>query len=151
MIKQYTWFPVRCCCKPETLLGFLRVRRAFNEPIGNETEVHFRDRMGKDHRGVIRRLRKPQPFNPEMLHSRPRPSELIRGEEELAVYSDDRPLVFWRTIPDFIEAGAADTPTEIRRKHLMQMIDEVLSQPGLIHASEVFAFLREKLKEVNNA
>lgn len=90
------WFAVRCCCRPQTIYGFLALAE------GRPREVVVRDYDGEIHRVELR-------VNAEM---RP-PEEAGIGivlasdgrTEELAIYSDDRGLEFWRTIPGFVEAA----------------------------------------------
>jgi hypothetical protein len=99
---HWSWFPVRCCCKPRKIFGFLRLQTATKR-----THVIY-DRAGGHH---IIELREAIACMPSisvadyLLASQP--VDLLNElatECDLAVYSDDRPIEFWRTIPGFIEA-----------------------------------------------
>lgn len=90
------WFAVRCCCTPMKILGFFAL-----EPRGG-SEYYVRDAHGQEHRIELKLISKmtcvagepPLPaFNVDFYEDR-----------EIAIYSDDRPIQFWRTIPGFVEA-----------------------------------------------
>jgi hypothetical protein len=79
---------VRCCCQPQKILGRLPVPKQALEygywrvptmSIGAGLETHIIEvrKFNNGHYG-----------------------------QEIAVYSDDRPVEFWRGIPGFIEAPA---------------------------------------------
>ena len=98
-------YPVRCCCRPDKVFGTL----ALNVP----------DRPG---RYVIRRPRhlpvlswfnlREKPIASSYIDLEPVEVELrhltdpITGIYTLAVYSDDRPIEFWRGVPGFVEVAA---------------------------------------------
>lgn len=78
---------VRCCCQPQKIFGTLEVPddRAWD---GGSFEVPIRRPEGAI----------------EVETIRIRGFSFIPGEWDVAVYSDDRPLEFWRQIPTFKEA-----------------------------------------------
>lgn len=91
---------VRCCCQPQKVLGTLEVPR-----------------LNADHFVVQERLSCSALFslNTDSI-SKAVPTHEIKvrvfhdyssGYHERAIYSDDRPLEFWRKIPGFIEAAEA--------------------------------------------
>lgn len=94
------WYAVRCCCEPLKIFGFLPLPRG---PAKHSVV----DRFGVPHRIELRpiRLVMRESFD---LYFRDRMVEPVISEEEVAIYSDDRPIEFWRTIPDFVEAVGAD-------------------------------------------
>ena len=90
-------YPVRCCCRPDKVFGTL----ALNVP----------DRPG---RYIIRSLppipsledlcsiKESELLEVELRHL----TDPITGIYTLAVYSDDRPIEFWRGVPGFVEVAA---------------------------------------------
>lgn len=85
------WFPVRCCCTPQKIFGFLQVNR---DAVDRCCQTIMLDRDGQEHVIEIRRI----------SAGTCEADRELTIHEELAVYSDDRPIEFWRTIPDFMEA-----------------------------------------------
>jgi len=98
-------YAVRCCCQPAKLLGWLegpddvsafRVLEVahtgspFTPPLSHEVQV----RTLCSNRIVE---------HPELEDEHGIPVDLVR-QEERAIYSDDRPLEFWRRIEGFEEA-----------------------------------------------
>lgn len=81
-------FPVRCCCEPQKILGYIDLPQAG---------------------GAIRRVPfRPSP-QPVTLRQHTIALRLFWSREngyEFAVHSDDRPLEFWRTIEGFRELSA---------------------------------------------
>lgn len=95
------WLAVRCCCNGERILGFLKVTQQERErgtgrrstmtvgqsylaaPFGNAPLPVV------DFDNITFRLQE--------FHS--------RGGDELAVYSEDRPVEFWRNVRGFVEAA----------------------------------------------
>jgi hypothetical protein len=86
--KRTEWLPVRCCCQPQKVFGFMRV------PVRDiDTRrplfIPYRMRNGADIGIEIRVF-----------------ANGVRNEER-AIYSDDRPIEFWRQFgEDFIEVPA---------------------------------------------
>lgn len=98
MNTRLVWLPVRCCCKPDSLLGFMRLpetalAHSYLEIEGHGIEIKplttLKPSTIRDHFDA-----KPSEF-----------SSLTLGdtEVELAIYSDDRPLAFWRQFREFVE------------------------------------------------
>jgi hypothetical protein len=85
------WFPVNCCCQPDVLLGFIRLPADGQQFVDGQKFV-IRDRRGRPHDVELKRL---------ALISETTTSYVL--QHEMAVYSDDRPIKFWRTIPIFRE------------------------------------------------
>ena len=91
------WFAVRCCCESSKIFGFLQL------PDNPNTWVYrtITDRSGKGHRIELREACEATVI--DYLGS----SEPIKRERtaDLAVYSDDRPIEFWRQFDTFVEAA----------------------------------------------
>ena len=98
MSDDKVWLPVRCCCDPKKIFGFLRLSaddvRRFPFKAGALTV--------DGHPLELRRFLERPPLS--MLDD-PAYAPAFGQTEELAVYSDDRPRAFWRGLPDFIEAA----------------------------------------------
>ena len=82
-----SWFAVRCCCQPTKILGFLRLE---DGPIDR---VVVSDVYGGWHQLLLR----------ESVHT-------VHAPREIAIYADDRPIDFWRSIDGFVEAGPPAPP-----------------------------------------
>lgn len=74
---------VRCCCQPTKILGQL--------PVSDPSPSHFRV-VDSDGQGHLIEIREVWDY-------------LSKGgmTHESAIYSEDRPIAFWRTIPGFVE------------------------------------------------
>lgn len=81
-VEKKRWFAVRCCCSPGTLYGFLLL------DVTGRNEQLVIDIDGAWHNVTVKTL------NGNAFATR---------TEEEAVYSDDRPLEFWRNIVGFVE------------------------------------------------
>lgn len=80
------WYAVRCCCQPQKIFGFLQLEddKARHTIIDRNGHAHVADiRISSDI--TISSVGEVQHMDP-------------------AVYSDDREIEFWRTIPGFVEA-----------------------------------------------
>jgi hypothetical protein len=80
------WVAVRCCCTPQKVLGFLllsedQVRARQFRTVHLDGPVTLRQ-FAEAHRGD----------NMELTVT-----------DELAIYSDDRPIEEWRRVPGFVE------------------------------------------------
>lgn len=115
MMKQIepvesAWYPVRCCCVPQKVFGFLRLRVQHPYP-GTVHHVKTRDRFGVEH------ILKMKPMydnlqsrhvdleslvSPEIFARLPHPSM------EHAIYSEDRPREFWRVFEDYFEVSGGE-------------------------------------------
>src|ERR1044072_8420709 len=90
---DHHWYAVRCCCTPSKIFGFMRVADGvdkFTVISGDET-----------HKVELRPIRTSIMSKFE---------EGISGDgtsmstvRELAIYSDDRPIDFWRQVSGFVE------------------------------------------------
>ncbi len=84
--RDMQWYAVRCCCTPKKVFGFIQA-----EPRAIEVQVS--DCHGIKHTLSIKSLS-------ECMMAGPGGSFL---NDERAIYSDDRPIDFWRTIRGFLE------------------------------------------------
>lgn len=74
---------IRCCCQPLKIFGTLEVKQEWVDR--EEFIVPFRDNLTFHYERIILKT-----FRNGLL-------------KELAVYSDDRPIEFWRQLPEFRE------------------------------------------------
>lgn len=96
------WIPVRCCCQPVQVYGFL-----FLPLHPGEYRVGLDGLQGVPAHPGLEIGKAPPPGVAELEVREflgPAPGEL-----SLAVYGDDRPLDFWRRVTGFIEAAGAAT------------------------------------------
>jgi hypothetical protein len=95
-----TAYPVRCCCQPTKIFGYLELP----DPPRPRYEV-----LAFSYAFAIWEHRDLQPtptYSVEQFTVEVRPIHLgdhSSEEYELAVYSDDRPIEFWRKIRGFHE------------------------------------------------
>lgn len=91
--SDVAWYAVRCCCQPGRIFGFLSLD-------GRQSTHTILDRYGRPHTVELRALQELAsvtfPLPPDM-------SAVKETHRETAIYSDDRPIEFWRTIPGFLE------------------------------------------------
>lgn len=94
--RDVAWYAVRCCCEPLKIFGFLLLD-------GRQKAHTIRDTRGDTHRVELRPVR-------EICSSEygDPPDVETQVRSEVAVYSDDRPIEFWRTIPGFLEVRSED-------------------------------------------
>lgn len=90
-----SWLPVRCCCTPDKILGFLRVP---TEDFDKRDHVYMLDRYGSSRMVKFGVMKEVVMRDDVRLHG---PAALPRSTET-AVYSDDHPLEFWKTFREFI-------------------------------------------------
>jgi len=95
-------YPVRCCCKPQKVLGYLEMPRS--DYRNGETEVVSVRSLSvrsffpaHEKPGMVRDVRYPIKFYGFR--------DFERGTFEIAVYSDDRPIEFWKTVSGFTPAA----------------------------------------------
>ena len=91
MITEYA---VRCCCQPQKIFGYLQApagRRSGDiwriveyEPLGSPYTIANAPVSVKAHEVKFKTI-------------------VDQGVHEIAVYSDDRPIEFWRTLRGFRE------------------------------------------------
>lgn len=76
------WVAVRCCCTPKRVLGFMRLDQGI-------VRAGHRFRQRGNGRPASRESTWPDTYR-----------------REFAIYSEDRPIEFWRQVMGFIEAPA---------------------------------------------
>lgn len=105
-------YPVRCCCKPTTLLGWIDGPEAVSRfKVHEQRDLPLPPLVHVVRVGEIVDRRKivdvPGGYDPVDGSQR---IEIVELDEPLlverAVYSDDRPLEFWRRVQGFVEAKA---------------------------------------------
>lgn len=95
---------VRCCCTPKKVMGVLDVPDALVRWMGGDMTL-LRPMYGLAHLGRITDAE--QVYSPiTRAHIELRFYFHENGRKELAVYSDDRPVDFWRNLPGFEEDRA---------------------------------------------
>lgn len=98
-MRTMEWYPVRCCCQPSKIFGFLRL------PAGDKTTL-VRGPGGTRHLVELRVFQEVHETTDEMVAALQADLSFVAdldSSKELAVYSDDRPIEFWRGIPGFVE------------------------------------------------
>jgi len=92
---NYQWFAVRCCCTPQKVFGFIRLRPGLNEYIVLEKPKRKTTlrALSDLETGLLPRTHR---IKVKTLDS--------YDTSELAIYSEDRPIEFWRNIEGFVEA-----------------------------------------------
>lgn len=85
------WVAVRCCCQPLKILGFMPVPV---ERLRPGVEMYVRNRDG------VARITLRQMSQTTQSES----SCVITNE--VAIYSEDRPIEFWRDVEGFVEVGS---------------------------------------------
>lgn len=88
--RHYEWRAVRCCCQPRKVFGFMQVERGMNyiDVGGKRFNIRIMSERNTFGFGIINK--------PEDITS-------IEYREELAIYSEDHPIEFWREQEGFIE------------------------------------------------
>lgn len=95
-MKRKEWLPVRCCCTPTKIFGFLSVE------LGATTVL---ERSGRLHHIKVTSFSDCRPPPLRLVDGYVvEPTQKVSVELEKAVYSDDRPIQFWRSIDGFVEA-----------------------------------------------
>lgn len=92
-IARVSWVAVRCCCSPQKIFGFLKLPA----PI-NEGPYQLRSLATFTMTAQERELAKLEPIRIQIKRM------TGPGQAELAIYSEDRPIEFWRGIEGFVEA-----------------------------------------------
>lgn len=96
------WLAVRCCCKPTKVLGFLRVPSgAVRDGMVRFPALQASSRSDDD----------TLPPGPQIsfVTAKVRHVHELGVGNELAIYSEDRPVEFWRNVPSFVEAAGCAT------------------------------------------
>lgn len=103
-MKQNQWFAVRCCCTPKKVFGFIKMEA----PYPNERFPVVRtlvDNMGTPQSIKLMSIFVNKNFCGSITERISPPDYMLEHTvPEVAIYSDDRPIEFWRTIPGFVEA-----------------------------------------------
>lgn len=84
--KLFQTFPVRCCCSPKKIFGFLSLPALTDEERKKWKGIYksLVDINGGSHTIKITEIR-------------------CNDWRELAIYSEEKPIGFWRNFKDFIE------------------------------------------------
>ncbi len=81
-MEEREWLPVRCCCTPVKILGFLSVPKS-------------------DGIGTLRMINR---YGPMIVADLDVKFARCNGFDERAIYSEERPIEFWRQFDqDFME------------------------------------------------
>ena len=108
MPQDVVWIAVRCCCKPTKVFGFIK------QPVDRARRGYVRLMKRRESISAIVNLNSaPEPVSNDEFYADVR-IETMSGFEngelsrEIAIYSEDRPIEFWRTIEGFVEAAVCD-------------------------------------------
>lgn len=131
-MTDYRWLAVRCCCTPRRIFGFLRVPAEHARPgtFSLEPGPRAAQVTVKEYRDAVQFCTRT---------GEPLGAPVAMGDRggELAVYSDDRPMVFWRGVPGFVELETwIDRPGETGRTWRGRPLAS-LSRAELIDALEL--------------
>lgn len=128
----HRWLAVRCCCKPEKVLGFIKLAEAKIRPFSDPTIVLF-DKDGVGHQARIDKFTDYGKSSAIYFDPGANPCASIPiFEDEIAIRTDDRPIEFWRTIEGFMEVAH-----EEKRKVLYGGLPEP-PIPGIADADQVW-------------
>lgn len=123
-------YPVRCCCDGSKLYGFLDIPtdRKFADGERFAVQIYPQASARLDDAYSTRKVR-----NETVTLRRFR--DFGNGVDEIAVYSDDRPIEFWRTVSGFTELKPVmhfSTRTLARE---MRAESEAMSRRALLNAN----------------
>jgi hypothetical protein len=107
-MKQNQWFAVRCCCTPRKVFGFIKLPAIDPQ---DHLPVHRWLIDHNNHQHDIQLMSiyvNRMSCSSDYLRVFPVPMEIEHAIPEIAIYSDDRPIEFWRTILGFVEAPSED-------------------------------------------
>lgn len=90
--RNYEWRAVRCCCQPRKIFGFMQVESGMNHIMVEGKQFQIRVMSEKQTRGFGSIVGKYEDI------------QSVEYTRELAIYSEDHPIEFWRQQPGFIEA-----------------------------------------------
>lgn len=93
--RRDRWYAVRCCCTPQKVFGFIRLE-------DGPHDFRVQENSGQVHQITVRDFCS---YNPRPTPAGAIPQEYVAPAREPAIYSDDRPLEFWRSIVGFVEAA----------------------------------------------
>ena len=99
-------YPVRCCCEPQKILGYIDLPR---DRYGDGERTRVKTMPMLSVTAFPKSGEKPVAMRStdEIIILR-RYRDYAVGIDEMAVYSDDRPIEFWRKIVGFMELKPAD-------------------------------------------
>jgi hypothetical protein len=106
MTELFRWIAVRCCCQPQKVLGFIRLPQSllYQSTLFLPRKVAWGpDAMAgithdpKGHTDLLSKVEVQLKTSGSICR------EDFSRQEELAIYSDDRPIEFWREIVGFVE------------------------------------------------
>lgn len=92
--RETAWYAVRCCCQPTKIFGFIQLH-------SKSQMQNVLDNCGYAHTVELKAMQEVAPIR--LDRERPPMQAELTVQKELAIYSDDRPIEFWRTIPGFLE------------------------------------------------
>ena len=110
-MKQNQWFAVRCCCTPTKVFGFIKLQSP-PEHMSFPIYQTLTDIMGDHHTVKLMSIYDNRQQCRSLLDydaGVPVSPVIDLPLQEIAIYSDDRPIEFWRTIKGFVEAPSKDT------------------------------------------
>lgn len=102
-MSDMQWYPVRCCCTPQKIFGFIQL------PVGiRRHQIRLRVDLPSTASFDFAEIK------PIAVMDNSKAEIEVRGisveyNREFAVYSDDRPIEFWRRVIGFVEIKT-DTP-----------------------------------------
>ena len=113
---SYREYPVRCCCQPLKIFGWLTM------PAGLLPRCRVRVRE-KSMRRLLDPVPDPRvPVAPLHFIKLREFADPENGIDEIAVYSDDRPIEFWRTIEGFRENGPDGSIRSTSRRRMKALL-----------------------------
>ena len=96
MENRMIWLAVRCCCTPVKIFGFLPV---------SMRDAGRAELVVEGHRLQIKPMSEcTMHMREALMRDGPAPDADVTYNTERAIYSEDRPLSFWRDMPGFVEA-----------------------------------------------
>lgn len=101
--QHQQWFAVRCCCTPRKVFGFL------NLPVAGPDKRTVTDLFGQKHTVALMPIYVNNTMPCTMVDYLRNQDMLLDVAQritlpEIAIYSDDRSIDFWRSIVGFVEA-----------------------------------------------
>ena len=109
MPPDHRLYPVWCCCQPRRILGYLEL------PTGLKDGQRLAVQRPLSVRGASPDIAMRLTCGPETILMR---TFFNRDVEEIAVYSEDRPLEFWSRLPNFTPAVDVGAGARIRTEVL---------------------------------
>lgn len=96
---MHVWRAVRCCCTPKKIFGFMLV-----DEHDNKITVEERGGLKKD---FSIRVMNEKILSPLIDFDHLKNGKLVSNKytREMAIYSEDHPIEYWRGCKGFVEAG----------------------------------------------